>query len=113
MAARLGRKCVFEWDGSEIAGVREKGAACNGEAVNVTDGSSDGWQELLDEAGENSVTISISGVTKSDVLRSAWFTGGRTEDVTLTYPDGGVLSGTFFMASFSETEPYNDATTFE
>gem|GEM_PF-3682251 len=38
----------------------------------------------------------------------AWFNGDRSQTAVITYPDGGVLSGTFFLAG-----AYNDATTFQ
>ncbi|MFN7177114.1 MAG: phage tail tube protein [Thermaurantiacus sp.] len=113
MAGRIGRKVDFRWGGSLVPGVREKSAACNGAPINVSSDESDGWQYLLAEAGENSVTISISGVTKSDALKQAWFSGNRTEAVTMGYPDGGELEGQFFMASYTEGEPYNEASTFQ
>lgn len=114
MPGFIGRKIVLVWDGAEIAGVREKGIALNGEPVDVTDDDSDGWRELLAEAGEHQVNVSLSGVTKSDALKEAWFDVlDRIKPVTITYPDGGVLSGDFFLGTFSETGPYSDATTFE
>lgn len=113
----LGRDIVFQWGGNSpgdtIAGVREKGIECNGEAVDVTSDENDGWRVVLTEAGQNEVTISISGVTKDDRIAAAWFSGGRTQPVFLTYPDGRQISGTFFLQSFTDTGPYNDATTFE
>jgi len=114
MVGFIGRKIALTWDGAAIAGVREKGIALNGEPVDVTDDASDGWRELLAEAGEHQVNVSLSGVTKSDALKEAWFdVADRIKAVTITYPDGGVLSGNFFLATFSETGPYSDATTFE
>jgi len=114
MVGFIGRKIVLTWDGAAVDGVREKGIALNGEPVDVTDDVSDGWRELLAEAGEHQVNVSLSGVTKSDTLKEAWFdVTDRIKAVTITYPDGGVLAGNFFLATFSETGPYNDATTFE
>lgn len=113
MVARVGRTVAFTWDGSAVSGTREKSAACNGAPINVTSDESSGWQTLLTVAGENAVTISLSGVTKSDVLRAAWFSGERTEAVTLGYPDGGELAGDFYLASYTEGDPYNDAATFQ
>lgn len=113
----LGRDIVFQWGGNSpgdtIAGVREKGIECNGEAIDVTSDENDGWRTLLSEAGQNEVTISLSGVTKDDRLMRAWHSGGRTQPVFLTYPDGRVISGTFYLQSVNETGTYNDATTFE
>lgn len=114
MAGFTGRKIDFEWDGNAVAGVREKSVTLNGEPVDVSDGASNGWRELLAEAGENQVNISLSGVTKSDVLKQAWFDAeDRIKEASFTYPDGGVLSGDFYLASYNETGPYNDAVTFE
>ena len=112
-----GRKIKFAWGGAtptnEIPGVREKSIALNGEAIDVTGDDSNGWREVLEEAAENQVDISISGVTRNDALKQDWFAGTRTKAVTITYPDGAVLAGTFFLATYTDTGPYNDATTFE
>jgi TP901-1 family phage major tail protein len=113
MARFLGRKILFTWGGAAVEGVREKSVQLNGEAVDVTGDDDLGWRALLEEAGEDQVDISLSGVTKSDALKRDWFAKTRTKPVTVTYPDGGVLSGTFFLASYADTGPYNDATTFE
>lgn len=114
----LGRDIVFQWGGNSpgdtILGVREKGIEFSGEAIDVTSDENDGWRTLLGEAGQNEVTISLSGVTKDDRLMRAWNTlTQRTQPVFLTYPDGRQISGTFYLQSHTETGTYNDATTFE
>lgn len=109
-----GRDIDFEWNSAELLGVREKGISLNGDPINVTSDEDDGWQLLLaDVGGEDKVEVSISGVTKSEVLKTDWFNRTRTRSVEITYPNGSVLSGTFFLASYSDTGPYNDGTTFE
>jgi predicted secreted protein len=114
----LGRDIVFQWGGNSpgdtIAGVREKGIECNGEAIDVTSDENDGWRVVLSEAGQNEVTISLSGVTKDDRLAAAWFSiNNRIQPAFLTYPNGRQISGNFYLQSFTDTGPYNDATTFE
>lgn len=113
----LGRDLQFQWGGNSpgdtIAGVREKGIEINGEAVDVTSDENEGWRTLLSEPGQKEVTISLSGVTKDNRLKSDWFNNRRIQPATLTYPDGTMISGTFYLASFNETGTYNDATTFE
>lgn len=113
----LGRDIGFRWGGDSpantILGVREKGIEMNGEAIDVTSDENDGWRVVLQEAGQNEVTISLSGVTKDTTLKQAWFSGLRTQTAVLTYPDGGVISGVFYLQSHTETGTYNDATTFE
>ncbi len=113
MSGYNGRSIALLWNSVAIAGCREKSIKLDGSAVDVTSDESNGWQELLTVAGENKVEIGISGVTKSDALKTDWFAGTRTRAVSITYPDGGVLSGTFYMANYSDKGPYKDATTFE
>jgi predicted secreted protein len=121
MPSFKGRAVVFTWgddDASppaprQIPGVREKGVALNGEAVDVSADDSGGWRESLDVAAENQVDISLSGVTRVDHLKRDWFAGNRTKTATLTYPDGGVISGEFRLANYNETGAYNDAVTFD
>jgi predicted secreted protein len=59
------------------------------------------------------VNISLSGVTKGARLKNDWFAGNRTADARLTFPDGAVISGKFFLATFNETANYKDAMSFE
>lgn len=117
MAKFLGRNLTLTWNSAPIAGVLTKGVALAAEPVDVTDDDSSGWKELLAEAGEKSVTLSLSGLASDDTLRAAWFDTSSPENrvasILLTYPDGGVISGDFFLASYNETGPSNGATTFE
>lgn len=112
MAGFAGREIELTWSSNSIDGVREKGISLNGEPINVTSDEDDGKQTLLDISAEDSVTITISGVTKSSDLRDDWFKGSRTATATLTYPDGYSITGTFFLSTYEETGAYNDATTF-
>jgi predicted secreted protein len=114
MAAKLGRKVLLEWGGIEIPGVQEKGINRNGEAVDITSDDDDGWQRLHDEAGMNSVEITVSGVSKSEDLAADWHAGTRTKLLEITNSlTGSVLAGQFFMASYNETATHNEAVTFE
>jgi TP901-1 family phage major tail protein len=99
-------------DGAPLAGVRSKNPSFNKEPIDITDDNSAGWRELLATPGQRDVTIPVSGVTKSPFLRQAFFNSDILRDVELEYPDGGILSGTFFLASYSETGEYNGAITF-
>ena len=68
---------------------------------------------LLTVAGQNEVELTLSGVTKDTRLKANWFAGTRTRTAEFTYPNGDVVTGTFYLASFSEGIPYNNAITFE
>lgn len=113
MAAQTGRDLGFTWNGSAIAGIREKALSLNGEPIDVTSGEDSGKRTLLTVAAQDEVGISISGVTKSQTLKTDWFAGNRTRAVVVTYSDGSTLSGNFFLSTYSDTGPYNDAITFE
>jgi len=118
MVANAGRQLGFFFGGDspadEVLGVREKGLECNGEPIDVTSDENSGKRTLLENlSAEDQVNISISGVTKDTRIKAAWFSGDRTQTCTLNYPDGSSISGTFFLSSYTETAPYNDAVTFE
>jgi len=114
MAAEYGRKVIFTWDAAPILGVREKSLSINGEPVNVTSDEDSGWQTLLTEDAEVSVSVELSGVTKDTILRKAKLDGGAslTGAVTLTYENGDEIAGTFQLGPYSEGQPYNEAVTF-
>jgi predicted secreted protein len=118
MAARVGRQCRFFFGGDspadEIAGVREKGLECNGEPVDITSDEDLGVRTLLDNVvGVKAVNVTVSGVTKDTRIRDAWFAGQYSQPVRLEYPSGATIVGTFHLVSYSETEPYQEATTFQ
>lgn len=114
MVEKLGRKLIVEWGGIEIPGCREKGVNRNGEPVDVTSDDDDGWRKLLDEAGQNQVDITVSGVAKDPALAADWHAGTRTRVLSVTDSvNGGEISGSFYLASYNETGTYNEAVTFE
>lgn len=118
MSARIGRQVTFYFGGvspaDEIQGVREKGIECNGEPVDISSDEDAGIRTLLDNtASQSHVNIKISGVSKDTRLRAAWHGNQRSQPVRLEYPGGSSLAGSFFLASYNETESYKDASTFE
>lgn len=113
MVADVGRNVIFTWNTQEVLGVRTKNVARSGPAVNVTSDEDGGFQTVLGVASENACTVSLSGVTKSDVLAVAFSSGARTGQVSITWPSGRTLEGTFYMQSYNEGVPYNDAVTFD
>jgi predicted secreted protein len=114
MVARAGRAITFEWNNAEILGVREKGLALNGEPIDITSDENDGWRTLLSGmSAQDQVDINLSGVVKDEVLKTDWFAGTRDRTVTVTWPNGDELTGTFKLVNLNLTGPYNDAETFE
>lgn len=111
---KLGRQDVFTWGGASIAGVRSKGIAQSGEAIDISSDSSSGWRELLTLAGENQVTLTISGVVRDRRLIEDFYAGNRTKAIAFTFASsGGTLAGNFMLTSLTETGEYNGAATFD
>lgn len=115
MTAFVGRRIILLWGGDEIPGVREKGIKLDGAPIDVSSEEDGGWATLLSggDVSERKVEISLSGVTKSQHLKADWFAGTIEKAISITYPDGREMSGTFQLSSYSEKGPYKDATTFE
>lgn len=115
MASNLGRKLLLKVNGTAVAGLRTRGLSVNKEAVDVTTDDDSGFRTLLSEAGQVSLDMSIDGVTKDDVLRSAALTNTTITltAVTVEYPNGDSLAfDSVVMNSFEESGAYNDAITF-
>lgn len=108
-----GRDLTLTWNGAAIAGCREKSITINGEPIDVTSDDDSGWRNVLESPAQKQVDLSISGVTKSHVLKTDWSGDNRTRAVVITYPDGSTISGNFFLSDYSESGAYNDAVTFD
>ena len=111
-----GRKIRVRWKGVYIKGVREKSIALAGEPVDLTSDDDDGWRRLATENGpaQRQVDVSVSGVTKQSDLKEDWFTGDTEGELIIEYPTGHVLTiATAMLVNYTDTGPYNDATTFE
>jgi TP901-1 family phage major tail protein len=110
--AMVGRSIILLWGATAIAGVRQKSVKCNGTPVDITSDDDAGWRKLLTVSGEDMIDLDLSGVTKSQALKSDFFAGTRTKAVSLTYPSGGVLAGTFYMGSYEDTGEHKGEVTF-
>ena len=122
MVAILGRTITVYWGDESpqpaVAGIREKGVTASGEPVDQTNDDSNGWRTLIDAAQVNTVDFSASGVLLNDTLRADCFngasaTGSRMQAATFEYPDGGTLTGTFYLAEYAETGNHDGEVTFE
>lgn len=111
MAEQLGRKVILKLDGTAIANARTKNLTINNSSVNITTGDDSGIQALLDEYGEKSVEISVDGIAVDTVLLD--LANGTTPTASLVFDyTTYTITGTFFLTSYSEGQPYNDAVTF-
>lgn len=114
MSASIGREFLIKRGSVVIAGVRSKSVSINGEAVDITSDDDGGYRTLLSTVGTKSMDLSVEGVSKDADLRDAMLSGSTLllTDVNLEYPNGDTVSGNFFLTSFEESAPYNEATTF-
>jgi predicted secreted protein len=114
MAKHLGRKVILEdEDGEPIANLRTKNLSVDREPADVTDDDSSGWRELLPEPAQLNVDMSISGVLANDALRAKAISTDGLVGRVLVYPDGGKLTGDFFLQNYTELHEYNAASTFD
>jgi predicted secreted protein len=114
MAAANGRELKVLKNNVVIAGVRTKTVAIAGAPVDITTDDDQGFRTMLGEAGTYSIDLTVEGVTKDDTLRAVILAGGSLllTDITIEYPDGGEISGDFFLASVEDSGEYADALTF-
>ena len=116
MSGNPGRADAIEKNGTAIAGVREKTLAWGGEPIDVTSDEDGGIRQLIEQYGQQQLTISGSGVFKDDTtlrdiaLNTA--TTGLLTDISYVFADGSNVTGDVLLTSYEEGAPYNDATTF-
>lgn len=114
MAANIGRELKVKQGSTVFAGVRTKSVSVNGEPIDITTDDDEGYRTLLAEAGQVSLDLSIEGLTTDATLRAAIMTNTTLEltGITLEYPNGDTVTGTFFLNSLEESGEYNNAITF-
>ena len=115
MAEYLGRNLVLKKNNVVLAGVRSKSMTVGIDNVDVTTDDDSGFRTQLAEAGQVNLDISFDGIETDSVVRDLVLSGGTSQqytDLTLTWPNGDVLSGTFNLGGYEESGTYNDAVTF-
>lgn len=119
MAKAAGRDAVLSKNNVPIAGVRVTTISVANEPIDVTDRDSAGVIELLAEAATKQVTISVEGVYEEPVLRALAMDAAGSPlitDLTFKFADAltaaDTVTGSFFMTSYEEGNPHDDAATF-
>lgn len=116
MAGNAGRRDAIKKNSLVIAGVRNKSLAWAGEAIDVTSDEDGGIRQLIEDYGQQQLTISGDGLFKDDTtFRDIALTAGTTgllTDVVYEFADGSSISGDVLLTSYDEGAPHNDATTF-
>lgn len=114
MAASKGKNLLIKKAAAVVcAGILSKDIKFNGEPIDITSDDDAGWRSLMSEAGLLSIDVSFEGVAKDAILRTVAASESRMlTDVTLVFPNGDIVDGDFFLASYSEKGETNDAIKF-
>ena len=121
MAGFMGRKAILSIGGVAVAGVKTKGLTVGNSVIDITGDDDSGVRTSLSEAGETSVDITVSGISKGHELLTLSMAGNIETACILTYPpsadgstvNGATITGTFMMSSYAEGMEYNGATSFD
>jgi TP901-1 family phage major tail protein len=101
---------------TSVAGLKAKQIQLNAQTVDVTNAdSSNGWRELLAEAGVRSISINGNGLFKdadSDTRVRTIFFDQTLANWQIVVPDFGTLTGAFQIAALEYAGNYDGAVTF-
>lgn len=111
MAELLGRKVTVTVGTTTVATARTTSLTINNEAVNITSAGDDGIRRLMADAGEKSVEVTLDGLYTGDSLMVLALNGTLIQEVVLDY-GAYTIEGDFFISSYNEGQPYNEAITF-
>ena len=119
MAKAAGRNAVIFKNAVAIGGVRVTTIKIDNSPIDVTDKDSAGSVELLNVADTRQITLSVEGVYKDPVLRDLAFNAATSPlltDITFKFADAlaasDTITGNFFLTSYEEGNPSDDAATF-
>jgi predicted secreted protein len=110
MAAVSGRLLVVKKASTAIAGAKEATITVDNSPVDITSNDDSGFRTLGDFAGARSLEISMNGVITDETMETvALNTSSKLlTDITVDLPQGGGISGNFYLANFEEAGS-NDA----
>jgi len=114
MAAAKGIDLKIKKGAVVLAGVQSKKISYMGEVIDTTGDDDNGYQSSLPKCGTRGLNFSVEGLQKDEVFRDLWLTSDNhmMADISIVYPDGGVVTGSFNMASYEESGEHNDAIKF-
>lgn len=120
MTAARGRDLLLKVNDSgtyvTVAGLRTKSIRLNAQTVDVTDIESNGWTELLPEAGIRSVSVTGSGVFRdasSDAKIRAAFFAQSVIDVQMILPGFGTIATPVLVTGLTYGGTFKGEATFE
>jgi predicted secreted protein len=120
MAAKAGRTLALllltapATEAVRVAGVKEKSVEFSSDGIDITNDDDSGFQTFLaDTAAVKTMSISVSGVAKDDVIK-LWHLAGDHRPGTLEDTvSGAQTTGTFRCTSYSEKASQDGAVEFD
>ncbi|NBW12558.1 MAG: hypothetical protein EBR82_31485 [Caulobacteraceae bacterium] len=119
MAKAAGRLAVIYKNAVAIAGVQTTTISVKNESIDVTDKDSAGIIEVLSAAKTKQITLKVEGLAADATLRTIAMSATGSPlitDLTFKFADAlttaDILAGNFFMTSYEEGNPHDDAVTF-
>jgi len=99
---------------TDVAAARSNSMTINGESVDITSKSSNGWRELLEGAGITSMSMSVSGVVKegNEALLEAAALASTIGNYQLKRGNGDTFTGPFQVTSYENAGEHNGEVTF-
>jgi len=119
MAAQKGRNFLLKQGtaaaGTTLAGMRVTSLTLNNEQVDITNKDSGGWRELLEDAGTQSIDLSVEGVFKDtateETVRGYAFTNSINA-FGLVFGNGDSMDGSWAISNYQRSGAHNGEETY-
>lgn len=100
-----------------VAGMQATQLKINGNQVDITSKSSNGWQELLSDAGVRKIDITASGeydatAGGAQVFLEKAALANTFIDAEITFSNGVAYTGTWAISDYTADGPHDKAQTF-
>lgn len=116
---QLGRNCVLQsWSGAwyTVMGLQLVGLTSANTVVDATSTRSGGWRQILSDCGNQTVTITGSGIFKGDnglMFIQAFNRNHSIQPYQLLFPDGTWWTGSFMVSKLEYKGTFNGARTYD
>lgn len=119
MAQSAGRDFLLKKNGTTIASITQVGLNWSATPIDTTNADDDAATSFLsDEFATTAMEISATAFSDDSVLEDlAFSTGGHSaqhlSDITITHPNGDVISGNFILTSLNLTGSHDGAMQYD
>lgn len=122
MSAQKGRDLLLKVDATgsgsftTVAGLRTRNIQLGTETVDITNGDSAGWRELLADGGVKRARLSGAGIFKdqaSDTAVQSLFFSGQSATWQVVVPAFGTIAGPFLVTALEYAGAHDRELTFD